>query len=130
MKQATAFTLAAIAAISTASAQSLYYVGDEAQESIPLKWSVGINAIWDNNIVPSIQSGPGFEEEAWSLNPYVGVTFTTVTPQTTIDLYARLGVNYYLSESEVPGADDTTGNGRLGFDLNHRFNLGFVFAHR
>ncbi len=131
MKKANAFTLAAIASISAASAQSLYYVGDEAQESIPLKWSVGMNAIYDSNMTPASLPGQlGHEDDAWSLNPYVGVSFTTITPQTTIDLYARAGVNYYLTSSEIPGADDTTFNGRLGFDLTHRFSERLRFTSR
>jgi hypothetical protein len=131
MKKSSAFTLAAMAAISAASAQSLYYVGDEAQESIPLKWSVGMTAIYDSNMTPGTQSGqPGFEDDAWSLNPYAAATFTSITPQTTIDLYARAGVNYYLTSSEIDGADDTTFNGRLGFDLTHRFSERLRFSSR
>lgn len=122
MKKATFSALAAIASIGALSAQGLYFLQDEVQESIPAKWTVGINLVWDNNMNPTIASGPGFEEEAWSLNPYVAVTLTNVSPQTTLDLYARVGVNYYLQDSELPGASDTTGNGRLNLDLTHRFN--------
>lgn len=130
MKKASAFTFATIATFGVACAQSLYYVGDEAQESIPLKWTVGANAVYDDNINPSITGGDGFEEDAWSINPYVAATVTTISPQTTIDLYARAGVNYYLTESELEGADDTTANARVGFDLTHRFSERVRFSSR
>jgi len=128
MKKATFFAVASIAAVGTVSSQGLYFLQDEVQESIPAKWTVGMNLVWDNNFNPTITSGPGFEEEAWSLNPYAAVTLTNVSPQTTLDLYARVGVNYYLQDSELPGASDTTGNGRLGLDLTHRFSERLRFS--
>jgi hypothetical protein len=128
MKKATFFAVASIAAVGTVSSQGLYFLQDEVQESIPAKWTVGMNLVWDNNFNPTITSGPGFEEEAWSLNPYAAVTLTNVSPQTTLDLYARIGANYYLQDSELPGASDTTGNGRLGLDLTHRFSERLRFS--
>jgi hypothetical protein len=63
-----------------ASAQSLYYVGSEAQESLPLKWVVGMSAFYDDNVNAG---GFGPEEGSFGLNPYVGLSFVNITPQTT-----------------------------------------------
>jgi TonB dependent receptor len=123
----TAFILAGISSIGIACAQSLYYVGDEAQESIPTKWTVGANAIWDNNVTPG--SG-GDDESAFSINPYVGVSVTNISPQSTLDLYARVGANYYLDTPSAEGADGINGNGRVGLDYTHRFNERLRFASR
>ena len=122
MKKVTVFALASIAVVGSVSAQGLFYLEDEYEKSIPVKWTVGANVIWDNNINPNIDTGLGFKEEAWSLNPNVTVSFTNVSPQTTIDVFARVGVIYYLEESALPGASDTTTNARLSLNLTHRFN--------
>lgn len=103
-------------------ASGLYYMGEDAQESIPLKWSVGVNLIWDDNVNPVLLQGePGYEDDATSINPYVEVAFVNITPQTTIDLYARLGAQYYIDEPD--GMDgDLFSDSRMGFNLTHRFN--------
>lgn len=41
------------------SAQSLYYVGDEAQDTLPLKWTTGINVVYDINVVPRAKKQQG-----------------------------------------------------------------------
>jgi hypothetical protein len=111
--------------------QSLYYSGDAEKESLPLKWTVGSNVIFDNNLIPTIPSGQvGSEENAVSISPYAQVTLTNVSPQTTIDLYARVGVIYFLTESDVPAADDTFPSARVGFDVNHNFNSRVRFTSR
>lgn len=131
--------LAGIAGLAVAHADSFYYRGDEAKESLPLKWSVGLDAIWDSNVNPTVAPtvapgvpNAGHEQSTFSLNPYVGVSFVNVTPQTTIDLYARLGIIYYLDAPEVtvvtPAGpvvqeqDDMYTQARLGLDVTHRFN--------
>jgi hypothetical protein len=128
MKKVTVFVLASVTGLASVSAQGLYTLEDEVEQSIPVKWTVGANVIWDNNFNPTVVAGPGLEEEAWSFNPYVAVSFTNISPQTTIDLFARLGVNYYLEDSALPGASDTTANARLGVNLTHRFTERLVFT--
>lgn len=102
----------------SASAQGLYYTGSEKQEPIPLKWVVGTNLTYDDNIAP----GVGDEESSVSLNPYVGLTVASDTPQTTWDIYGRLGVIYYLDEPSVAGASDLNSQSRAGFNIAHRVN--------
>jgi len=130
MKYKTAFTFSAVASFGVACAQGLYYVGDETFESSPIRWTVGASTVFDDNINPSVTAGPGKNEEAWSLNPTVGATFSAKSPQTTIDLFARAGVNYYLTSSDLSGADDTTPNGRMSLDLTHRASERLRFSSR
>jgi hypothetical protein len=111
----------------TASAHaSLYYVPNDTEESLPLKWSVGVNLTWDDNITPS----SGITDESVSLNAYVGVSYAVITPQTTWDLFARLGIGYYLDEPTVPRADDVNFNNNLGLNLTHRFTERLRFVSR
>ncbi len=77
----------------------LYSIPNDTVESIPLKWSVGIIATYDDNTTPGPAATDG--DETFSLNPYVGLVFVSVTPQTTWDVYARLGIIYYLDEPQA-----------------------------
>ncbi len=121
-KIALGFILGAIAT-GSATAQGLYYIGSEDQEPLPLKWVVGLSAIYDDNV----NAGSGVsEDDSLALNPYVGVSFITVTPQTTIDLYARLGLIYYFDAPK--GLDDTYGQSRVGLNVVHRFSERLRFA--
>jgi hypothetical protein len=103
------------------------YMPNDTEGSVPLVWSVGLDAVWDDNTTPG-----GFTDgdETFSLNPFVGVSFVSVTPQTTLDVYARLGVVYYLDEPAALGSDDTYSNSRLGLNLTHRFNERLRFTSR
>lgn len=108
--------LLGLLAIGSASAQGLYYAGTEATESLPLKWVVGTSFIYDDNVNP----GNGFEDDSMAVNPYVGLSFVSITPQTTLDVYARLGLVYYL---DAPGAmDDMNSQSRAGINYTHRFS--------
>ena len=122
MKRKIPFIFCSLFAIGSASAQGLYYIGSEDQDPLPLKWVVGMSAVYDDNVNP----GYGQEEDSMALNPYVGCSFITVTPQTTIDLYARLGLIYYF---DAPGSmDDTYSQSRLGLNIVHRFSERLRFA--
>lgn len=110
----------------SASAQGLYYAGSEAKESLPLKWVVGASLTYDDNVAP----GSGLaEEESFGINPYVGVSFVSITPQTTWDVYARLGLVYYFDEPQGLD-DDVNSNSRVGVNLTHRFNERLRFSSR
>lgn len=116
MKKQISLGLASLLVAGYASADGLYYVGGEAQESMPLKWVVGADLTWDDNVSPT----SGTEEDALSINPYVGLSVVSITPQTTWDVYARLGLIYYI---DAPSAVDSTyGQARVGFNVNHRFS--------
>jgi hypothetical protein len=113
--------LASVAALtaSVAYGGGLYRVAEETESSIPLQWSVGMDVIWDDNTTPG---GVNDGDETLSLNPYVGITYASVTPQTTIGVYVRLGLVYYLDDIQAADTEEVYGQSRIGFDLSHRFS--------
>lgn len=110
--------------VGSAAGQGLYYVGSEAQESIPLKWVVGGSLTYDDNVSP----GFGPKEDSLGINPYVGLSFVTITPQTTWDVYARLGLIYYFDAPDY--MDEVNSESRAGFNVTHRFNERLRFSSR
>lgn len=109
----------------SASAQGLYYVGSEAQESLPLKWVIGASAFYDDNVNAG-NFGP--QEGSFGLNPYVGLSFVSITPQTTWDVFVRLGLVYYADAP--PGVEDINSESRAEFNLTHRFSERLRFSSR
>ena len=126
MKSNFSFGLLSLLMAGSAYSQGLYYVGSEAQESLPLKWVVGASLIYDDNVAP----GFGNEEDSFAINPYVGLSFVSITPQTTIDVYARLGLIYYFDEPTTGTSDDTFSQSRVGFNVTHRFSERLRFSSR
>lgn len=126
MKTKLCLSLFGLMSVVSASAQGLYYVGSEAQESTPLKWVVGTSVIYDDNINP----GVGPQQDSFAVNPYVGLSFVSITPQTTLDVYARLGLVYYLNNSNTTGTNDLNSQSRMGVNLTHRFNERLRFTSR
>ncbi len=115
----------AIASMGVASAQGLYDLApnDDAQESSPVKWYATANVGYDDNVTPTITSGPGHEQSAGYLSAYVGATFVSVTPQTTWDVYGQIGGIYYFDPIVTSNGTDTEdlfGEARLGFNITHR----------
>ena len=110
--------------MTSVSAQGLYYEGAEAQESLPVKWVLGASVIYDDNVSP----GFGDKESSGGFNPYVGVSFVSLTPQTTWDVYARLGLVYYFDAPE--SMDDINSQSRAGVNLTHRFSERLRFSSR
>ena len=54
-------------------AEGLYYTGTEAQESLPIKWQVGTNLIYDDNVNPYQGTrGISNRDSSIAVNPYVG----------------------------------------------------------
>jgi hypothetical protein len=124
MKRTLSLSILSLMAAAPAYAQSLYLIGSEDQEALPLKWLVGLSAIYDDNI--NAGNLASTEDDSVALNPYVGASFISVTPQTTIDLYARLGMIYYFDAPK--GLDDTYSQSRLGLNMVHRFSERLRFA--
>jgi hypothetical protein len=124
MKRALLAGIAGVAAVGSAYGQGLYYTS-ETKESLPLKWIVGADLVFDDNVNPT----SGSEDSATSINPYVGVSLVSISPQTTWDVYARLGLIYYFDEPGT-GVDDTYGQARIGVDLTHNFNERLRFSSR
>lgn len=124
MKRKIPFVLLGLLAAGSASAQGLYYVGTETQESLPLKWVVGLSGVYDDNVSP----GFGDQESSFGLNPYVGLSFVSISPQTTLDVYARLGLIYYFDAPA--GMDDVNSQSRVSVNLTHRFSERLRFSSR
>ncbi len=119
--------LVGLVLVGSASAQGLYYAGSEAQESMPLKWVVGSSVIYDSNVAAG---GGGAAKSSLGVNPYVGLTFVSITPQTTWDVYARLGLVYYIDQPNIPGMSDVNSQSRVGVNLTHRFSERLRFSSR
>ena len=121
-----------LASLGVASAQGLYDIApnDDATESSPIKWNAGISYNIDDNVTPTITAGPGYEDEASSVTAYVGASLVSLTPQTTWDVYARIGATYYIDNLEAVNASDTYGNGRLGINWAHRVSERLRFTSR
>lgn len=117
-----AITLVSIAALTASAAygKGLYQASEELESSLPLRWSLGMDAIWDDNTTPGPAATDG--DETFSLNPYAGITFASITPETTVALYARLGLVYYLDQPAAAGSDDIYGQSRIGLDINHNLS--------
>jgi hypothetical protein len=116
-----------------ASAQGLYSIApndDEASESLPLTYTVGVAAGYDDNPNPLY----GDEEEAVYGSAYVQADWTSVTPQTTWEVFARLGVRHYFENFDNPvvgnDAEETSFNARLGVNFTKRFSERLRFATR
>ncbi len=122
MKLKIPFSFFGLLAMGSASAQGLYFIGNDADEALPLKWVVGASLIYDDNVNP----GYGAEEDSMAINPYVGASMVHITPQTTWDVYVRLGAIYYF---DAPGnTDDFNSQSRAGINLTHRFSERLRFS--
>lgn len=116
--------LLGLLAIGSASAQGLYYAGTEATESLPIQWLAGTSVIYDDNVNP----GSGSEDGSMAVNPYVGLSFLTSTPQSTLDVTARLGMIYYF---DAPGTmDDMNNQSRAAINYTHRFSERLRYVSR
>lgn len=116
-----------LATLGVASAQGLYDIApnDDAEESSPLKWSAGLSVGWDDNVTPTLAKG----DESTYVDAYVGAALVSITPQTTWDVYGRVGGHYYL-DSPDNVSDDLIGQGRLGVNWAHRVSERLRFSSR
>lgn len=114
-------TSMALIATTAAHGGGLYNIPNDTESNIPIKWTAGLDLILDDNTTPGA-SEEFNGDETFSVNPYLGLSFVNITPQTTLDVFARLGVIYYLDEPEALGADNTYGQARVGVNLTHRFD--------
>ena len=86
------------------SAQGLYNImpyDDEPEDSLPLEFAAGANIGWDSNAAPIFSECAGVDtDDALYLSGFVQANFVSKTPQTTVDLWGRLGATYYLDPIE------------------------------
>jgi hypothetical protein len=98
--------------------EGLYYTGTEAQESLPIKWSLGANSIFDDNVGAGSSTD---SDSSIAVMPNLGVSFTSTTPQTTWDVYGKLGLIYYFDAPEsLP--EDTYSQSRINASVTHSFS--------
>ncbi|NNC90843.1 MAG: hypothetical protein HKN82_20515 [Akkermansiaceae bacterium] len=120
--------------MASVSAQGLYNLmpfDDEASDSLPLNWTVGANIGYDDNPTPigsGVAGGGGSSGEAYG-DAYVQANFVNQDPQTTLDVWVRLGIIYYFDEirtvnavGTVVNTEDTFYQTRGGLNLVHRVN--------
>ena len=123
MKKLYTFIASAILFSGAVQGQGLYDIApnDEAEESSPLSWSAGISYNYDDNVTPTAGLGAS-DDKASSINAYVGASLVSITPQTTWDVFSRLGGTFYTDSLEAPDTDDLYTQARLGVNLAHRIN--------
>jgi hypothetical protein len=124
MKKIYLLTAVALNLAGAAHGQGLYDIvpNDEAMESSPISWSAGISYNYDDNVTPTAEPGQGADDKASSISAYVGASLVSITPQTTWDVFTRLGGNFYTDSLEAPNSDDIYTQARLGVNLAHRIN--------
>lgn len=118
-----------IAALSSPAfaAEGLYYTGTEAQESIPIKIQLGLNAIFDDNVAAGSSTD---SDSSLAISPKVGLAFSSATPQTTWDVYGNLGMIYYFDAPESLKGNDSFSQSRINASVTHRFNERVRFLSR
>ena len=114
------FPILFVAALSSPAfaAEGLYYTGSEAQESFPIKWQVGLNAIFDDNVAAGSST---VEDSSMAISPKVGLLFSSATPQTTWDVYGNLGMIYYFDAPDSLEKDNFS-QSRINASVIHRFS--------
>jgi hypothetical protein len=112
------FFVSVLATGFVSAADGLYHIGSEAQESIPLKWSVGTSFTYDDNVNP----GSKPEDGATSVDPYVNLSFVNVAPQSTLEVFARVGTLYYFDKPTATGSKDLYPECRAGVNLTQLFS--------
>ncbi|MGE9267429.1 MAG: outer membrane beta-barrel protein [Verrucomicrobiales bacterium] len=127
MKKYFSLSAALLAGIGCAGAQGLFDIAqdDEAQESLPLQWSVSGSVGYDDNVVPL----SGIEDSSMYVAGYVGASMLNHSPQSTLDINARLGYIHYLDDV-VGMQDDGSVQARLGLNWAHRVNERLRFSSR
>ena len=113
------------------SAQGLYNImpyDDEPEDSLPLEFAAGANIGWDSNAAPIFSECAGGDtDDALYLSGFVQANFVSKTPQTTVDLWGRLGATYYLDPIEQ--SVGPAGN-RVIEDFYPQVRGGVNFVHR
>lgn len=113
-----ALFLLVMASGSSFAAEGLYYTGTEAQESLPIKWMLKGNVIYDDNVAAGSSTS---SDSSTAISPNLGVLYNSATPQTTWDVYGILGLIYYFDKPESL-QDDTYSQSRLNASFTHRLS--------
>ena len=98
--------------------EGLYKTGAESVEDLPLKWSLSTSAIYDDNVAAGSSTSA---DSSLAISPNVGLAYTNSDPQTSFDLYGKVGLIYYLDSPETL-TDDTFSQSRITASFSHRFD--------
>ena len=113
------------------SAQGLYNImpfDDEPTDSLPLNWTVGANIGWDSNASPHFSETPGADtDDVLYVSGFVQANWVNKTPQTTLDIWGRVGATYYLDNVDQSGGATGT---RVESDFYPQFRGGVNIVHR
>ena len=130
MKKIAIVSAFGLAAGGLLSAQGLYNImpnDDEAPNPLPLEWTAGANIGWDSNASPLFSECAGVDtDDALYVSGFVQANFVSKTPQTTIDVWGRVGATYYLDpikRTGLFGAQEEE-------DFYPQFRGGVNFVHR
>lgn len=111
-------------------AQSLFDLApdDTETDSLPLTWTAGVNFGYDDNPTPLL----GNDDESAYGQAYIGGTFLTNTPQTTLSFGAQVGVIHYFDNLDVAGTDvdDTSFTASLYLNWTKRVSERLRFVSR
>jgi hypothetical protein len=120
-----------LASLGAVSGQGLYDIApsDKVQEGLPITWSAGASLGYDDNVTPTVVAGPGYKEKSGYISAYVGAAWATVTPQTTWDIYGRIGGTFYF-DAPSSMSNDGYGEARLGINWAHRVSERLRFSSR
>ena len=130
MKKIVIVSAFGLAAGGLLSAQGLYNImpyDDEPEDSLPLNWTAGANIGWDSNAAPMFSECAGADsDDALYVSGFVQANFVSKTPQTTIDVWGRVGATYYLDPIERTGIFGASEEE----DFYPQFRGGVNFVHR
>lgn len=107
------FTLAA-----PSYAGGLYDTGVESAEALPIKWSLGVDTIYDDNV---LAGGSANEESALAVNPSIGLLYTSESARTTFGIDGNVGLIHYVDGPDNQD-EDTYSQSRISGNLNHNFD--------
>lgn len=114
------------------SAQGLYNImpfDGEPTDSFPLNWTVGANIGWDSNASPLFSDCPGVDtDDVLYVSAFVQANFVSKTPQTSWDLWGRVGILYYLDDIDQRGGG--LPGTRVDGSTFPTFRGGLNFVHR
>ena len=131
-KNFSAFAAIGMSLAGSLCAQSLYDLApDDAEtESIPLNWTAGVNFGIDDNPTPLL----GNDDSSAFGQAYIGASFLTNTPQSTLSVGVQVGVIHYFDNLDAlgQGVDDTsfTVSGFANYTRHISERLRFVSRNR
>ena len=111
--------------------QGLYSIApndDEAQDSLPLTFLVGAAVGYDDNPTPLF--GGGGNDGSGFASVFAQANLTSVSPQTTWDVYGRIGARFYFNDLDGPNTENTVYEVRAGVNFTHRFSERLRFSSR